>query len=142
MEVWNDCDCFQNGSIHGNGTTIEDHGDSDSYDEDESDEQFDSDDELHSRVGDFFTAPCRAAQQAEEFVKKVLEAGWSVVHHNHLPNWLRDNEFLHKGHRLPTNSYLACFKSIFRIHTETGNIWTHLLGKTKFIYLKAPLIEV
>ena len=28
-----------------------------------------------------------------------------------------------------------CFKSIFRIHTETGNIWTHLLGQVAFIGL-------
>jgi adiponectin receptor len=73
--------------------------------------------------------PCRAAEQAEEFVKRVWEAGWRVVHHHHLPDWLQDNSFLHKGHRMPTNSFRECFKSIFRIHTETGNIWTHLLGK-------------
>ena len=89
----------------------------------------DEDDEVHSRLGYYFTAPRRAAKQAEEFVKKVWEAGWRVVHHNSLPNWLKDNDFLHKGHRTPTNSFMACFKSIFRIHTETGNIWTHLLGK-------------
>ena len=92
-------------------------------------EEEDDDEEVHSRLGDFFTAPCRAAEQAEEFVKKVWEAGWRVVHHNSLPNWLKDNDFLHKGHRTPTNSFMACFKSIFRIHTETGNIWTHLLGR-------------
>ena len=97
------------------------------------DDEDDDNSEVHSRLGDFFTAPCRAAEQAEEFVKKVWEAGWRVVHHNSLPNWLKDNDFLHKGHRLPTNSFLACFKSIFRIHTETGNIWTHLLG-LKFCY--------
>ena len=28
-----------------------------------------------------------------------------------------------------------CFKSIFRIHTETGNIWTHLLGVVAFLGL-------
>ena len=44
--------------------------------------------------------------------------------------YFQDNEYLLRGHRLPLNSFLACFKSIFRIHTETGNIWTHLLGKS------------
>jgi adiponectin receptor len=58
----------------------------------------------------------------------VWEAGWRVVGHHSLPEWLRDNDFLLKGHRPATNSYLECFKSVFRIHTETGNIWTHLLG--------------
>ncbi|XP_052781129.1 adiponectin receptor protein-like [Mya arenaria] len=116
--------------------------------EEEDNERDDDDDsEIHSRVGDFFTAPCRAAEQAEEFVKKVWEAGWRVVHHNSLPNWLRDNDFLHKGHRLPTNSFLACFKSIFRVHTETGNIWTHLLGMIAFIgitsyFVTRPSFEI
>lgn len=70
-----------------------------------------------------------AAEQAEEFVRKVLEASWKVCHYKNLPRWLQDNDFLHKGHRPPLPSFGACFKSIFRIHTETGNIWTHLLGE-------------
>ena len=51
-----------------------------------------------------------------------------LVHHDALPSYLRDNEFLHKHHRPQLNSVLECFKSIFRIHSETGNIWTHLIG--------------
>lgn len=74
-----------------------------------------------------------AAEQAEVFVRKVWEASWKVCHFQHLPHWLQDNNFLHKGHRPPLPSFSACFKSIFRIHTETGNIWTHLLGCIMFI---------
>lgn len=96
---------------------------------------------------DFLSGPCRAAEQAEEFVKRVWEAGWRVVHHHHLPDWLQDNNFLHKGHRMPTNSFRECFKSIFRIHTETGNIWTHLLGMIAFMgvtcyFMSRPSIEI
>lgn len=130
------------GHLLGNGHHVRGHNMNNSVIEDEEEE-----DEVHSRVGDFFTAPCRAAEQAEEFVKKVWEAGWRVVHHNSLPNWLRDNDFLHKGHRLPTNSFVACFKSVFRIHTETGNIWTHLLGMIAFLgitayFLSRPTLEI
>lgn len=79
-----------------------------------------------------------AAEQAEEFVRKVWEAGWKQCHFRNLPRWLQDNDFLHAGHRPPLPSFKVCFKSIFRIHTETGNIWTHLIGKLKqlFILLK------
>lgn len=83
----------------------------------------------------------RAAEQAEEFVHKVWEAGWRVVHHHSLPNWLRDNDFLLSGHRPPTNSFCACFKSIFKIHTETGNIWTHLLGMFMYVYILAKCLD-
>ena len=71
-----------------------------------------------------------AAEQAEEFAISIWHKfqSWKVIHFSHLPQWLQDNDFLHFGHRppLPTSE---CFKSIIRIHTETGNIWTHLLGK-------------
>ena len=70
-----------------------------------------------------------AAEQAEEFAIAIWHKfqSWKVIHFSHLPQWLQDNDFLHFGHRppLPTSE---CFKSIIRIHTETGNIWTHLLG--------------
>jgi adiponectin receptor len=58
----------------------------------------------------------------------VIVAGWELVHHHHLPDWLKDNEYLVFGHRPSLNSFKACFKSVFKIHTETGNIWTHLIG--------------
>merc|ERR1719273_1621727 len=41
---------------------------------------------------------------------------------------MKDNDFLHFGHRPELGNFSACFKSIFRIHTETGNIWSHLIG--------------
>lgn len=66
----------------------------------------------------------RALDRAEEMARHA----WELMHHHHLPKWLKDNDFLIKGHRPQLNSFWECFKSIFRIHTETGNIWTHLLG--------------
>ena len=68
--------------------------------------------------------PGKAMDAAEEIARKM----WDVVHQTHLPDWLKDNEFLIAGHRPQLHSFVECFKSVFRIHTETGNIWTHLLG--------------
>lgn len=87
-----------------------------------------------------------AVGQAEEFVRKVM-ASWNVCHFHHLPKWLQDNDFLQTGHRPPLNSFRACFSSIFRVHTETGNIWTHLLGCVMFIgiaayFLSTPAMEL
>ena len=61
--------------------------------------------------------------------------------------YLQDNDFLKKGHRPPLPSFRECFKSIFRIHTETGNIWTHLLGVVAFIglslyFMTRPTVEI
>lgn len=54
---------------------------------------------------------------------------------------------MHRNHRPPLPSFRVCFKSVFRIHTETGNIWTHLLGCVAFIgvacyFLSRPSIEI
>lgn len=40
-----------------------------------------------------------------------------------LPEYLRDNEFIHRGYRVNFSVYQALL-SIVRLHNETGNIWT------------------
>ncbi|KAL4648336.1 adiponectin receptor protein 1 [Arapaima gigas] len=94
-----------------------------------------------------------AMEKMEEFVHKVWEGRWRVIPYHLLPEWLKDNDYLLHGHRPPMPSFRACFGSIFRIHTETGNIWTHLLGLILFlclgtltmlrpnVYFTAPLQE-
>merc|ERR1719370_321952 len=59
---------------------------------------------------------------------------WQAVPHHALPPWLQDNDYLVKGHRPELQSTVECLRSIFRLHTETLNIWTHLLGALLFVY--------
>ena len=67
----------------------------------------------------------------KEYVLPVLNTNCSfqLFPHHLLPEWLNDNKFLLIGHRPPLASIKLCLTSVFRFHTETGNIWTHLLGK-------------
>ena len=51
------------------------------------------------------------------------------------PDWLKDNNYPLHGRWPPMPSSWACFKSIFCIYTETGNIWTLLLGFALFLFL-------
>ncbi|XP_030047911.1 adiponectin receptor protein 2-like [Microcaecilia unicolor] len=67
--------------------------------------------------------------------RRVWERGWRLLPHARLPEWLKDNDFLLHGHRPPLSSFRACFRSIFRLHTETWNIWTHLIGFLFFLIL-------
>jgi len=90
-----------------------------------------------------------AAEHAEVFAMNVWQKfqGHKVVAFSHLPQWLQDNDYLRKGHRPPLPNFTECFKSIFRVHTETGNIWTHLLGQVAFIglalyFMTRPITEV
>ncbi|KAL3120530.1 hypothetical protein niasHT_007822 [Heterodera trifolii] len=65
--------------------------------------------------------------------RRFWQLNWKGVHFSGLPTWLQDNEFLHFGHRPPLPSFGSCFKSIFSLHTETGNILTHMYGAIAFI---------
>lgn len=96
---------------------------------------------------DLLYVPKNCAESVEQFAKYVWETGWRAIPHHSLPNWLRDNDFLLKGHRPPLPSIKACLESVFRIHTETGNIWTHFIGAISFIgiaiyFLSRPNYEV
>ena len=61
-------------------------------------------------------------------------------HYNHIkfeevPSWISDNEFILSHHRPELNSFKECLRSIFGLHSETGNIWTHLLGLLSFVII-------
>merc|ERR1719266_2736818 len=81
-----------------------------------------------------------AAQKSSEIVHSAIEKSsqiadkfWKVCHFEKLSAWQKDNEHLLYGHRPELASSAECFKSIFRIHTETGNIWTHMIGFFAFL---------
>ena len=77
---------------------------------------------------------CEKGEEAERYVMNAWHA-WTPCHFHHLPQWLQDNDYLKTGHRPPLESYKACFYSLFRLHTETANIWTHLIGTLIFAWL-------
>ena len=74
-------------------------------------------------------------QKLEEKLEKTVHWAWNAVSFEALPKWLQDNEYLHSSHRPPMNSFRGCFKSMFRMHTETWNIWTHFLAFIFFLFL-------
>ncbi|KAJ1561141.1 Adiponectin receptor protein 1, partial [Nowakowskiella sp. JEL0078] len=49
-----------------------------------------------------------------------------------LPNWRQDNMYVLTGYWHTTGSYIGCLKSLFFVHNETGNIYTHLVGTMTF----------
>lgn len=88
------------------------------------------------RDGDRTPTECLASD-AEDLASQVAETAKDLVKtcrrlHNigfdALPDWGKDNEYVKQGYRPSTKSFQDCFKSVFRWHNETGNIWTHLIG--------------
>ncbi|KID81123.1 Hly-III-related protein [Metarhizium guizhouense ARSEF 977] len=45
-----------------------------------------------------------------------------------LPDWRRDNGFIYSGYRQILPSYLHSLGSLFYLHNQTVNIWSHLVG--------------
>ena len=51
-----------------------------------------------------------------------------IGEHNQAPDYAKDNEFIQKGYRINFNTPKKIFRSLFMVHNESVNIWTHLLG--------------
>ncbi|XP_054165789.1 adiponectin receptor protein-like [Oppia nitens] len=67
---------------------------------------------------------------------------WTTVVYDSLPKFLRDNNYIRGQHRPVLPSFRLCFGSIFRIHSETGNIWTHLVGFVVFVIISLSLLAI
>lgn len=102
-------------------------GDSNNRNESEKDRDL-----LDSLQLDLLYVPKNCPEQVEQFAKHVWETGWKALPKHCLPHWLKDNDYIIKGYRPPLPSIRACFASIFRMHNETVNIWTHGLGISIF----------
>ncbi|CAF0873846.1 unnamed protein product [Adineta ricciae] len=71
--------------------------------------------------------PLRSIPNAEQpSIDNILRRRY--IAHWGLPEWLGDNHFLLQKHRPPANSVRECLISVASIHSETVNIWTHLIG--------------
>ncbi|MED6124144.1 Heptahelical transmembrane protein 4 [Stylosanthes scabra] len=70
-----------------------------------------------------------------------------LVEYNSLPTYLRDNEYI-LGYYRSEWPLKQIFLSIFAIHNETLNVWTHLIGFFLFLFLtiytamKAPMVDL
>lgn len=58
------------------------------------------------------------------------DTAW-LVDRSRLPSWARTSWIIY-GYRPLRPSVSYCLATIFKLHNETGNIWTHLLGVLLF----------
>lgn len=50
-----------------------------------------------------------------------------------IPEWYQDNALILRGYRPMSNSIHACFTSLFALHNETVNIYSHLIPGIAFV---------
>lgn len=61
----------------------------------------------------------------------------SLLSYDQLPKWYQDNEYILSAYRPVTYSIQGCGASLFCIHNETANIYTHLLPAVAALCLQA-----
>ena len=59
--------------------------------------------------------------------KKTSDHLYSLVKWDDVPHWQQDNQHIYGSYRRPSGSYRGSFASLFSIHNETVNIYTHLV---------------
>jgi len=52
-----------------------------------------------------------------------------------VPKSMLDNEYIHNGYRIGFNTTCEAFKSLFMLHNESVNVWSHLVGVLIFVGL-------
>jgi adiponectin receptor len=57
----------------------------------------------------------------------------TLLSYHEIPEWYQDNEFICHGYRPVSNSTHACFASLFSLHNETVNIYSHLIPGILFL---------
>ena len=90
---------------------------------------------LNEKVGELEANIKQKVEKTRANIERISHCAWTALPFDRLPQWLQDNEYLTAEHRPPMHSFLGCFKSMFRMHTETWNIWTHFLGFAFFVAL-------
>ena len=58
-----------------------------------------------------------------------------IGHVKNAPHYLIDNEYIQNGYRINFNSHGEIWKSLFMLHNESVNVWSHLIGVALFIIL-------
>jgi len=71
--------------------------------------------------------------EAKEFTHAIKWNRIKLLHVNEVPEYAQEKD-IKTGYR-DSLDYMGCIGSIFCLHNETVNIWTHLLGFVFFFYL-------
>ncbi|KAF2127846.1 HlyIII-domain-containing protein [Dothidotthia symphoricarpi CBS 119687] len=65
----------------------------------------------------------------------------TIANIHHIPEWLKDQDYIVEGHPMPTHSYRRSFRLLRCLHTETINIWTHLVGSAALVMTGIALYD-
>lgn len=76
-----------------------------------------------------------------EITKALMLGSKRLLLLEELPKDRQENQYVLSGYRF-YRSTKDCLKSLFKLHNETMNIWSHLLGFLFFSYLSVHVFQV
>ena len=74
----------------------------------------------------------RLCKEVQQVVLKE-SCSWQVHDKSQTPVWMHE-PYREVGYRPEMKNGKAIFSSLFHIHNETGNIWTHMIGAIFFVF--------
>ncbi|KAI8973888.1 hemolysin-III related-domain-containing protein [Pilobolus umbonatus] len=87
---------------------------------------------MYGMIEDKLSQVAGAATEHIDKIKWAVSFGTKrLLMYDELPTPWQSNQYIRSGYRF-LNTAADCWYSLFYVHNETGNIWTHLLG---FIFL-------
>ena len=63
-----------------------------------------------------------------------------IGHYQEAPGYMKDNEDITHGYRINFNTPQKIFKTMFTLHNESVNIWTHFLPALFILFLIGYLL--
>ncbi len=77
------------------------------------------------------------AEASHDAVNRSTNAVQHILHYDQLPEWMKVDPYIKHGYRRPLNSFRDCYHSLFYLHNESINIWSHLVPA--FFYIAFSL---
>ena len=62
-----------------------------------------------------------------------------ILDYDQLPAWMKSDPYIKFGYRRQLNSFRGCFLSLFYLHNEFVNVWSHLLPAIAYLVSLAKL---
>ncbi|KAJ3101581.1 hypothetical protein HDU97_001260 [Phlyctochytrium planicorne] len=78
---------------------------------------------------------CKAPTCREEALKADKAFMDKTVTIQEMPSWYHDSSYIVSGYRKIQFTYRGCIRSLFYLHNESGNVYTHLIGALLFVAL-------
>ena len=70
---------------------------------------------------------------AKEAVAATNQTIDHVLHWRDLPAWTQIDPYIRRGYRRPLGTFVCCFQSLFYLHNESVNTWSHLLPACGYV---------